>query len=423
MLDSDESMSMPLPAAAPAHVPAPIPARRPLKRSASTASLPTPPRTHRRHARGRSRGSCDSDSENEHAAVLTSDDENEDIEARIRHTHKSKKRRTGEAVEDDEEAFWLGGGAGESDSAGLNTHSNAHMRTASVGSLSSSKSGSNSSSRNHGVPLLYRRLLAQTEVGPGVDVAPVSPPPSHRRATAVVSPASGPDLTDSPSPPFTPRTTRAQTKRAAQAQALRDSPDNPFIVTPQKHADSATTTPNDANKTPAQLERPNLTYVLYVFLSLLSSVSSCSPSFCGIIQTNTSASTCSRGVRRVFNNPLYNHHAGRAYSPPPESKLPIDDPDYSPAMHCPPKLLFPEARRAKGKGKAKPATSARNRRRSPSLSGDEEEGEEEEIRVIRPKLLDFGPPKTQMLQKKAQKQMQTQTLEQELKSAGEPLSI
>ena len=40
---------------------------------ASTASLPTPPRTPRRHARGRSRASCDSDSDEN--VVLSSDDE------------------------------------------------------------------------------------------------------------------------------------------------------------------------------------------------------------------------------------------------------------------------------------------------------------------------------------------------------------
>ena len=39
------------------------PISRPLKRSASTASLPTPPRSYRKLAKGKSRGSCDSDSE------------------------------------------------------------------------------------------------------------------------------------------------------------------------------------------------------------------------------------------------------------------------------------------------------------------------------------------------------------------------
>ncbi|KAH9478032.1 hypothetical protein JR316_0010268 [Psilocybe cubensis] len=350
---------MPLPVPVPAQaIPIPVVPRRPLKRSASTASLPTPPRTHRRHTRGRSRGSCDSDSDSdahEHA-VLSSDDDNDAIEAGIHQKHKNKKRRTGDAVEDNEEAFWLGSGTG---SAGLNA------------TLTGGSSKSGSSSKNHGVPLLYRRLLAQTETE--VDVAPVSPPPSNRKTAVAVSPVSDPELTESPSPPFTPRT-RSQTKKAALT--LRDSPDNPFLVTPQKQLNSrsATTSP----KTPTPLERPNLTYVF-------------------------------RGVRRVFNNPLFNHQEGRAYSPPPESKLPIDHPDYSPALNCPPKLLFPEARRGKGK---KPVRATRNRKRSPSISGDEGEDEEHDLTAaIRPKLLNFGPPKAKV-----------QTLDQELKSAGEPLS-
>ena len=126
----------------------------------------------------------------------------------------------------------------------------------------------------------------------------------------------------------------------------------------------------------------------------------------------------SRGVKRVYRNPLYNHEEDRPYSPPPASRLPLEHPDYSPALHCAPKLLFPEARRGKGKGKkvavTAPATRNKKRARSPSLSGDEaDEGTEE----IRPLKLDFGGPE------KKPKVNNTKTLDQEMKSAGEPLSL
>ena len=75
----------------------PIP--RPLKRSASTASLPTPPRSYRKLSRGKSRGSCDSDSDENVAS-----DKSDDKPLGQRH----KKRRIGEEKEVDEDAFWLG---------------------------------------------------------------------------------------------------------------------------------------------------------------------------------------------------------------------------------------------------------------------------------------------------------------------------
>jgi hypothetical protein len=125
-----------------------------------------------------------------------------------------------------------------------------------------------------------------------------------------------------------------------------------------------------------------------------------------------------RGVKRVYRNPLYNHEEDRPYSPPPASRLPIEHPDYSPAMNCSPKLLFPEARRGKGKGKKPasnaPATKSKKRARSPTLSGDEAD---EDAQEIRPMKLDFGGPDKKL------KINNTKTLDQELKSAGEPLSL
>lgn len=205
---------------------------RPLKRSASNASLPpTPPRTHRKHARGRSRGSCDSDSDED----VPLPDEEEDEDGGSHH----KKRRVGEAIESsNEEAFWLSG------SAGLNP--DAKMAAKSSAST---------------VPLLYRRLEAAASQAE-MDVAPVSPPPSNRKS-AITTPKGSPS---SLSLPRTPKT------RSVTRRALLDSPDNPFLATPEKDLeDSATPSPsgNSANPsphTPTVLEKPTVAYVLYVSL-------------------------------------------------------------------------------------------------------------------------------------------------------------
>jgi len=243
----------------------PIP--RPLKRSASTASLPTPPRSHRKLARGKSRGSCDSDSD-EHVALTSDRSDDELLEKR------HKKRRIGTTKKVDELAVW-----------------------------------------------------------------PNTP-------TTVSS---------TYSPPETPKT-RSSTRRA-----LRDSPDNPFLATPENHADDSESSANPSPHEPLQ-ERPTIAYVF-------------------------------RGVRRECRNPLYNHAQDRPFSPPPESKLAIDHPDYSPSIHCAPKRLFPDAY---SKRKKKPSTSSkrdpvsrkRARQRSPSLSADEAD-----VGEIRPKKLNFGQGK------------------------------
>ncbi len=125
----------------------------------------------------------------------------------------------------------------------------------------------------------------------------------------------------------------------------------------------------------------------------------------------------------MYQNPLYDHAAGRARSPPPASLLPIEHPEYSPAIHCTPKMLFPAARRSarakgksttaattspkmlgsKAKGGATATAKAKGRRaRSPSLSGDELDPED-----LRPRKLAFGK----------------RTLGEELVSAGEPLAL
>ena len=92
----------------------------------------------------------------------------------------------------------------------------------------------------------------------------------------------------------------------------------------------------------------------------------------------------SRGVRRECKNPLYNHAQDRPFSPPPESKLAVDHPDYSPAMHCTPKRLFADVLPKKKKSATSKLPRKRARQRSPSLSADEDD-----VGEIRPLKLNF----------------------------------
>jgi hypothetical protein len=207
--------------------------RKTLKRSASTASLPTPPRTHRKHARGRSRGSCDSDSDD---FGLLSDKEEL--------TGQNKKRRTEETGlgEADEDVFWL-------------------SRPSEAASLT--KIDSCLISKSQSAPLLYRKRENQNS---RINVAPVSPPPSHRKSTMTVASAGGSSMSvnASPvtSPPSTPRT-RSSTKRVAC-----DSAENPFLATAVRKSDTPELTASSADPSPRTptYDKPYITYVLYVLI-------------------------------------------------------------------------------------------------------------------------------------------------------------
>ena len=228
----NEHPEMPLDATLP-------PIRRVLKRSASTASLPTPPRTHSKRGRDRSRGSCDSDSDDQ--VVLLSDEEELAVSVH-------KKRRTGEATQEGEDAFWLGTG-------GVTTRSK----------MAFGSSNSKAVDPSTQAPLVYRRRQAQSQ-----QQQPVSPPPSHRKPM-VVSPANSapttpvrtsPRFTRAPStasPPVTPK--RKSQRRTTSV--LRDSPQNPFLASPLDAVPESESeeSPNQSPKTPYQ-EKPTVAYVL-----------------------------------------------------------------------------------------------------------------------------------------------------------------
>jgi len=235
---------------------------RPLKRSASTASLPTPPRTlHKKKSRSRSRHSSqDTDSESNYSQ---SDSDEEHQEDRV--VSGRKKRRTSMTLrsndeEEDENEFWTG-----------------------------RRKEARDSDDDASPALLQYRVKAL-----------VSPPPSLRQTTSAPEPPVTPESAGSSSS----RTTRLT--RAARRQALRDSPENPFL---DDSPPSAAGSP--APRTPTQHEEKPL--VTYVF----------------------------RGMKAQFANPMYN-------LPPSaheHSLLPVEHPDFEANEACPPKLLFPSAHR------------------------------------------------------------------------------
>ncbi|KAG6895425.1 hypothetical protein C0992_001286 [Termitomyces sp. T32_za158] len=288
------------------------PVPRPLKRSASVASLPTPPRTHhkRKHAARNLRGD-DSDTDLDDAA---SEAEPE------KPYNKNKKQRTSstKSADAEEDAFWLSKSDGDA--------------PATVAApIKHVPSG-----------LVYRRLAPAASTS-SVGSAPVSPPPSNRKPVVVA--------------PVTP-----EYQRPKRSIPVRDSPNNPFLVSPASVVeDSASPTPSLSPHTPQYQEKPTVTYVF-------------------------------RGVRGTFPNPLYDHERNRPRSPSARSRLPFEHPDYSPDSHCAPKVLFPMAtRKSRARLTAKTLDEeSKNgkRRRSVSVSGSGSEDDDEDEEIM-PKKLDF----------------------------------
>jgi hypothetical protein len=165
--------------------------------------------------------------------------------------------------------------------------------------------------------------------------------------------------------------TQSSTKRA-----LRDSPGNPFLDTESENGDDSDGSAGSYVRAYNRKERPTITYVI-------------------------------RGVQRECKNPLYNHAEGRPFSPPPESKLPIDHPDYSPSVRCSPKRLFSDTIKERKKEKKAAAAAAKKqkrqlsrkkaRRRSSSLSDSDDDkdddDDDDDDDEIRPLKLDFGSRK------------------------------
>lgn len=246
----------------------PLPAR-PLKRSASLASLPTPPRT--RHRAGKKRGrSLASDSECDSGDGVSTDSCGEDAkENGSERVDDCKRRRTSDIL-DDEDAFWLGEERSERKGGALSKY----------GSLKA-VAPEPEPETNVDRPLVYQRLQRHQDRADAVNcekakvasesatsIAPVSPPPSNRKAARAGrtlesdSAASSRTASTAPvhSPPVTPRKNKGK-KRLQRVLELpeRDSPHNPFLDSP---SDDCKVKPA---QTPTSLEeKPTITYVLYV---------------------------------------------------------------------------------------------------------------------------------------------------------------
>ncbi|THH21042.1 hypothetical protein EW146_g432 [Bondarzewia mesenterica] len=290
----------------------------PLKRTASTASLPTPPRTVKKRSRSRpgSVFAC-SDDEDDHALpelTRTSRARPETDEDKSEGNHivaGNKRRRIDELAaelsdeRDLEEAFWMDHASSSSSSAKpkpsvaqrtrhkppslrrIPGADRLHPRTSSVRRLSQSRSHPTTLPRTCALP---------------------SPPPSRVR------------------PPVTPPRATAANRRRREAKKapVRDSPNNPFLVDSPASVPSSPIEP----RTPtSRQEKPTLTYVF-------------------------------RGKKQEFQNPHYNAPVN------PRAQLPMNHPDFSPSENCTPRRLFP-SRPPMTPIKPKPSTRAL----SPDLLG------------------------------------------------------
>ncbi|KAG7092007.1 hypothetical protein E1B28_008394 [Marasmius oreades] len=322
-----------------------LPSVRPLKRSASTASLPTPPRTQRRRRRNmRSKKDvstdedCDTGGEGQDGRVIFgSDEEDEGDNARIH-----KQGSVSHVSEDDEQdAFWA-----ESVSKPKVS------KNSSSWSLSEPEVGTALGDDNSDLEtsFLSRRRVKQSMT---TSSAPVSPPPSHRRpraakvaniktgragAFAVLhavaeteeeeSPSSRPDaelksstnaspLPLTSSPPTTPKTPKSQIRSGISPMMfLRDSPDNPFLSSPESPSGSSSAAERPAGNGGVYEEKPTVEMVF-------------------------------RGVRKSYPNPYYNHKLGRPNSPKLNSLLPPEHPDFSPDSRIVPRVLWPRKAKVK----------------------------------------------------------------------------
>lgn len=198
-----------------------LPPVRPLKRSASTASLPTPPRTLDKK-KSRARSTHDSDTESNYSQDDSDGEKEEDRIVLGRKKRRTTKALKGQDEEDNENAFWTGRGSSS--------------RTRG----SKAKADATEESDNSPTALLERRMQMQ--------ISPISPPPSKRRQANTT-------------PPITPESAGSSSRmltRAGKRLALRDSPENPFLDdSPPSVAGSPTP------RTPvSHEEKPLVTYVL-----------------------------------------------------------------------------------------------------------------------------------------------------------------
>ena len=252
----------------------PLPNRSVLKRSASTASLPTPPRTHRRRKRGCSHGVHNSESNNlgdQDSELSSSDEGGAEFPRSDQRSHKKRRLSLSSGGDDNEEAFWLAGP--KSEARCQRDLDQEHL------SDTNKDEGVHADDFSSVVPLLYRKPLKRSHSEASNGLA--SPPPSHRKpqpqalatlpvgvpesSSTAVLPVSQPV-----SPPKTPKKRTGPRKgfKSPEFPIISDSPDNPFYVVP------GSPSPGEESQSPrvdsgspqtpvtTHYEKPTVTYVL-----------------------------------------------------------------------------------------------------------------------------------------------------------------
>lgn len=260
--------SSPLQIPSSSNVPATASKPRPQRRVAALAALPTPPRTHskRKRTSPASKPSRATDSDDGELLTLPTIkeedpgssqqvDDNDNDQADHRTVEGAifvgnKKRKTLDALvaelseQTAEDDFWLG----PSTSSAKPTASRHRGQTSSTRSRQRSITPMRSPSSSPPAALLRRKNQQKSN---GL----ISPPPSRHRAHVS-------------SEPVTPPPRRSLRTSLFRQLPERDSPNNPFLVesTPDDEPDSSPPQPI----TPLQhVEKPTLTYVLCVFISLI----------------------------------------------------------------------------------------------------------------------------------------------------------
>ncbi|KAJ4474490.1 hypothetical protein J3R30DRAFT_3509508 [Lentinula aciculospora] len=321
---------------------------RPLKRSASAASLPTPPRTNRRQKNRKLRSLKAVTEEERGVDAVTSSDE----EGRTETTHKRRRISSiREPHEDDEETFWMAGPS-----------------TSQKGKAKESSAVESDSDSDTTTSFLSRRGQQSSTVGS----APVSPPPSHRRIPAAKIASVAPALKLLPvveENPSSSCTSPPETPKSSKMSPSRDSPNNPFLASP--------------------LDLDTAASACFVSIDL--------PTFLDVRFAHTSL-FFSRGVKKTYPNPYYDHENDRPRSPEPNSLLPPEHEDYTPDLRGAPRALWPRKKKAASPAAESPSNRSRRRkaplRSAPFLSQSDDElddktddGEEVSLRPVRL----FGP--------------------------------
>lgn len=264
--------------------PVELPSRKPepIKRthsSSSIASLPTPPRT-RKRKRSHSRHSRATDSDSELDNVADSHDElpvkSKPFPSAVFHGHKKRKilnvdaiaaELSGQAAED---AFWMSpsttvaaAGPSEPKAKAKSKLAITDVKAEPDSARQSSRSPTRSPSSSP-----PSRLLTRTRTGL------LSPPKSRRHRSSVPRRLLAiPDTIDEA--PVTPSTkTSGEPSVRRRLFPERDSPNNPFLVSGTDASKASGSPSQETDSTPSRprtpvrhVEKPTLTYVLYVFFS------------------------------------------------------------------------------------------------------------------------------------------------------------